>query len=178
MRRISATGVALAVLSLVAVSARANAQQLTYEYVGKIVCGPQPQGDTISLAVVRGFYGTTVNVRNPTTARAIIRKEVFWTFPPGLEKQVIPDTVRSEVLGPNRAFATECREWFIRSKLSPQSFHEGLIVIDSSIPLDVIGVYTAASLAQTEANRPPWTAANVSSIHIDHFPLRRVPVAQ
>jgi hypothetical protein len=144
------------------------AQTFRYEYVGKIVCGPQ--ADSISMAVVRGFYATSVNVRNPAAgARALVRKWVVWTFP--TEKQapetpVPPDSVRTLVLAPRNAFTSECRELEAATKTNPNSFHEGFFYVWSTLPLDVIGLYTAANLIGGKI------AGEVSTMHIDRFTQR------
>jgi hypothetical protein len=78
MRRGLATRALLVVaVPLLLLSRGAAAQAPRYEYAGKVVCGPQM--DSVSLAVVRGFYATSVNVRNTSSARAIIKKWVVWT---------------------------------------------------------------------------------------------------
>jgi hypothetical protein len=146
----------------------AAAQTFRYEYVGKIVCGPQ--ADSISMAVVRGYYATSVNVRNPAAdARATIRKWVVWTFPtanPAPETPVPPEGVRTLVLPPRYALTSECRELEAVTKANPNTFHEGFFYVWSDRPLDVIGLYTAANLIGGKV------AGEVSTMHIDRFTQR------
>jgi hypothetical protein len=149
-------------------SHRAASQGPRYEYAGKIVCGPQL--DSTSVAVVRGFYATSVNVRNASTARAVIKKWVVWTFPTekqGAEIPVNPDSVHSMVLGPRAAFTSECRELEAAVKPGPGLFHEGFFYVWSDQPLDVIGLYTAASVLFGGK-----ASGEVSTMHIDRFPQR------
>lgn len=158
-----------AVLMASGLSTRAMAQG-SFEYVGKIVCGPQ--GDSSSMSVVRGFYATVINVRNPGTTAARIRKSVIWTLPPGLERPVPPRIADPGLSLPaGQGFAAECRDVLRRTDTPPNAFHEGLFIISSSVPLDVVGVYTAAPVSPGIA---PF-AGQVSSIHLDRFPLRQVP---
>ena len=150
---------------------RAAAQAPRFEYVGKVVCGPQP--DSSSLAVVRGYYATSVNVRNTSrTARAIVRKSVIWTFPTEaptkFELEVRPDSVSTVVLAPGFGFTAECFELEKLTKKNPATFREGLIVLQSDQPLDVLGVYSAANLLFGRA------AGQVSTMHIDRFTQRPI----
>jgi hypothetical protein len=140
-----------------------------YEYVGKLVCGPQ--ADSLSQAVVRGFYATAVNVRNPGSSVVKLRKRVIWTLPPGNEKQISPQGIAVDTLGAGQGLATDCSEILKRTG-STNTFHEGLMIVTSDAPLDVIGVYTTASLVRAAGS---WIAGNVSSIELDHFAVRRLP---
>lgn len=168
MRRRTAAQPLFAVAVLPLVLAHAGlAQAPRYEYAGKIVCGPQP--DSVSMAVVRGFYATSVNVRNTSSARAIIKKWVVWTFPTekqGAEIPVAPDSIHSMVLGPRAAFTSECRELEAATRANPSVFHEGFFYVWSDRPLDVVGLYTAANLFGGKI------AGEVSTMHLDRFPQR------
>jgi hypothetical protein len=146
-------------------------QPTGYEYVGKLVCGPQP--DSLSVGAVRGFYGTIVNIRNPGPASASIRKQVLWTMPPGNETPVdpAPPTPIPASLRAGQGMATDCIE-LIRRTRAVQGFHDGLLVITSNVPLDVIGVHTAAPLVRIGTS---WAAGQVSTMHLDQFVLRRLP---
>ena len=144
-----------------------------YEYVGKFICGPQ--ADSSSMAIVRGFYATTVNARNQGPTIAHIRKQALWTLVPGNEKAVDPlPTVLRDSLRPGQGLAAECKEFLANTKteMGTSVLHEGLIVITSDTPLDVIGVYTVG--APILVGRQ-WTSRQVATMEIDRFPSRRVP---
>jgi hypothetical protein len=165
-RLVSALAVSLPATLLFSAQ-RAAAQRPRFEYVGKVVCGPQP--DSAWLAVVRGYYATSVNVRNASTARAIVHKSVIWTFPTATEKPetpVRPDSVSTLVLAPGFGFTAECRELEGLTRTPAGAFHEGLIIIQSDQQLDVLGVYSAANLLFGKAG------GQVSTMHIDRFPQR------
>jgi hypothetical protein len=159
--------IAAAAALVAAILPASAAAQGTFEYVGKIVCGPQ--ADSSSMAVVRGFYGSVINVRNPGRTAARIRKMVNWTLPPGSERPVEPRVVDTLTLSPSLAFAADCREVLGRTQTSPSTFHEGLFIVSSTVPLDVIGVYTAAAVT----GGPSPFGGQVSSIHIAPFALRQ-----
>jgi hypothetical protein len=167
-RRPVVTALAAVVIPLLLPHQRAVAQGFRYEYAGKIVCGPQP--DSVSAAVVRGYYATSVNVRNASPgARAIIKKWVVWTYPTERqvpETPVAPDSVRTLVLSPRNAFTSECRELEAATKTNPNTFHEGFFYVWSDQPLDVIGLYTAANLTSGRF------AGQASTMHIDRFTQR------
>ena len=168
MRRCLATRALLVVaVPLLLLSRGAAAQAPRYEYAGKVICGPQM--DSVSLAVARGFYATSVNVRNTSSARAIIKKWVVWTYPTekqGAEIPVTPDSVHSMVLGPRAAFTSECLELERATNVNPGTFHEGFFYVWSDRPLDVIGLYTAANLFGGKL------AGQVTTMHLDRFPQR------
>jgi len=167
-RRHAVAALAAVVFPLLLPCQRAFAQVYRYEYAGKIVCGPQP--DSLSTAIVRGYYATSVNVRNPSAgARAAIKKWVVWTYPTERqvpETPVPPDAVRTLVLLPRNAFTSECHELEAATKANPSTFHEGFFYVWSDQPLDVIGLYSAANLIGVKL------AGQVSTMHIDRFTQR------
>lgn len=139
--------------------------QTAFEYVGKIVCGPQT--DSLSQAVVRGFYATVINVRNPGRAQAIITKRVTWMLPPGNETVVKPRNVAVDTLPGGTALAAECSEISKKSDISNSVFREGYFVITSAVPLDVTGVYTAAPFVIL--GKQFFGSGQVSTMHIERF---------
>ena len=163
------------VLGICAVSL-ASAQQAEYEYAGKLICGPQV--DSTSQAVTRGFYATTINVMNGTHVTAHLNKYVVWTLPPATATGALPPAserptpavrVAAPQLAPGQALAADCMELERLTQVSPTAFHEGMIMVTSDTPVDILGVYTAAPLVRAGN---AWFAGQVSSLHIDRFSQR------
>jgi serine protease len=130
-----------------------------FEYSAKLVCGPQE--DPKNMALVRGFYATTINVRNPGPEPVKFRKALALTLPPGKEEpgELIP--IAEEELRPALALAVECNELAERLGGFPQPFIEGFVVIRSTGRLEVVAVYTSATLTRD------GTADQSSSIHVE-----------
>lgn len=143
-------------------------QASEYEYVGKVVCGPQP--DSSSEAVVRGWYATTVNVWNEAADSVRLTKQVVWTLPPGAETPVRsrPATRPAEVVPPGYGFAADCLHLIRSTDVPPNAFHEGLIVIRSNRPLTVVGLYSAAPIIVGRTSH----AGQVSTMQAERFPER------
>jgi hypothetical protein len=151
----------------------AAAQRTMFEYTGKVVCGPQI--DSTSLAVVRGFYATSVNVRNTAPDSATVRKSVVWTFPTerrGAEAPVNAVLVSTVRLMRGQAFTAECGELDSLTRMPLNRFREGMLTLLSDRQLDVIGVYTAAPVVFAGGL---LVAGQVSTLHLDRFPARTVP---
>jgi serine protease len=128
-----------------------------FEYSAKLVCGAQD--DPKNMALVRGFYATTINVRNPGREPVKLRKALALTLPPGREEpgELIP--IAEEELRPDLALAVECNELAERIGF-PQPFIEGFVVVRSTGRLEVVAVYTSATLTRD------GTAGQSSSIHV------------
>jgi hypothetical protein len=136
------------------------------EYGIKLVCGSQE--DPKNMALVKGFYGTTINVRNPGPEPVKFRKSLALTLPPGREEPGELHRIAEEGLDPELALAVDCNDLEQRLGGFPQSFIEGFVVIRSTGPLEVVAVYTSASLARD------GTAGNHSSIHVERVRGRRL----
>ena len=124
---------------------------LRYEYPAKVVCGTQP--DPESLRFTRGRYATAVNVHNPNDEEVPFFEKLALAFPP-VERgagAVIP--IGIDRLGYDEALRVDCED--LREELFEGSFEEGYIdgfvVIQSPRPLDVTAVYTTAQVDDTGA---------------------------
>jgi hypothetical protein len=142
----------------------AAAANLPFVYPAKVVCGLQK--DPKSTKLVRGFYGSAINVFNPGDKPTRLLKELALTSPPEEEKPGKVFRIAAETLGPGQAFEVDCldlaREVF-KGEL-PEPFIKGFVVIRSSNPLRVTGVYTAASLDR-EGEIGSVTSIDVVEIH-------------
>ncbi len=118
-----------------------------FEYASKIICGPQMDPKNMRLA--RGFYATAINIHNPNPKGVAFFKKLALTFPPGEQRpgQIIP--IGKDKLRHDEALETDCMD--IHQKIFPDGFPspgyiKGFVVIQSREPLDVIAVYTMATL--------------------------------
>jgi len=133
-------------------------------YSAKLVCGPQE--DPKNMALVKGFYGTTINIRNPGPEPVKFEKVLALTLPPGNQKPGEVIRIAEDELEPGFALAADCND--VEERVGfPQPFIEGFLVIRSTGRLDVVGVYTSATLDRD------GVAGEHSSIHIERVPGRR-----
>lgn len=137
-----------------------------FEYSVKLVCGSQK--DPKDMALVKGFYGTTINVRNPDREPVKLQKLLALTLPPGGQEPGDLIRIAEEELPPRLALAVDCNDLQQRLNGFPQDFIEGFVVIRSTGRLDVVAVYTSATLARD------GTAGQNSSIHVERVRGRRL----
>ena len=144
----------LVVLFLVPVAASA---QVPLRWFPKFVCG-KPTREIDTLAVAPGTYFTAINVHNlPSNATANLRKR----FSQGLisEKPGRLSNFISASIPPGQTILIDCRE--ILSLLGNPPFAEGVVEINSTVDIDVIGVYTTAG-----------ASGQVTTMVIDRAPRR------
>ena len=109
-----------------------------YQYAAKVVCGPLREGYPLASQ----SYATTININNPSDSLiAFFRKWLVLTFPPGMQQAQPPLRPMNDSLPMTYALMTDCRDMARRNRIA-QPFFEGFLVIQSTLPLDVIGVYT------------------------------------
>jgi hypothetical protein len=142
-------------------------EKLEQQYAAKMVCGLQKDPDVMQL--VRGFYGTAINIHNPGEKSVIFTKKLALTFPPREEKPGKIIRIAKHELGPDEALEVDCddvrREAF--GGQFPESFIKGFIVVESTGELDVTAVYTAAGLD------PDSKVTSVTSIDVDRVVGRK-----
>lgn len=138
-----------------------------FEYAAKLVCGRQ--NDPEDMRLVRGFYGTAINIHNPHRATATFKKKLALTYPPKEQApgEIIP--IAEDRLEYDQALATDCAD--IQQRLFPRGFPtpyiKGFVVVQSSTSLDVTGVYSSASLDGR------GRVQSVSSIDVEQIRERR-----
>jgi hypothetical protein len=121
-------------------------EPLAFEYAAKLVCGLQrdPEG----MRLVRGFYGTAVNIHNPSDEPVAFRKKLALTFPPEKQKpgKIIP--IARDRLGSDEALEVDCEDVLEEAfdGQFPTPYIKGFVVVQSAGPLDVTAVYTTAGL--------------------------------
>jgi hypothetical protein len=124
-----------------------------YEYATKVICGVQPAAEALTLA--RGAYATTVNVHRPGRERAVFRKKLALSIPPGFQQPGTIVPISFDRLDYDEALASGCEDLRQRlEELDPDQvgpilgadYFEGFLVLQSSEPLDVTAVYSTADL--------------------------------
>jgi hypothetical protein len=127
----------LFLLGVVIASTAVQAQKgRLYQYAVKFVCG---QGDGKILA--KGAYLTAINVHNPTDTLLIFKKKVVVALPS--EKPGPVSKVFEAKLDADRALEIDCQD--IARHLGPEvKFFKGFVIIESTVMLDVVAVYTVS----------------------------------
>jgi hypothetical protein len=137
-----------------------------FEYSAKVVCGLQK--DPRSMQVVRGFYGTAVNIHNPGKERVAFKKKLALTYPPQREEpgKVIP--IAEHKLGYDEALEVDCDDLVeeVFDGRLPEPFIKGFVVVQATGELDVTAVYTAAGLDRNSE------LTSVTSIDVEQIPGR------
>jgi hypothetical protein len=153
------------------IEARPEAE-LPFLYPAKVVCGLQP--DPKEMKLVRGFYGSAINIYNPGDEPVSLRKELALTFPPEEEGPGKVLKIAEEQLGSGEALEVDCsdlsREVFAGQL--PERYIKGFVAIRSSGPLRVTGVYTAAGLDREDV------IGDVRSVDVEEIhpaPARKPP---
>lgn len=134
---------------------------LRYEYSAKIVCGRQNDPD--SLRLLRGLYGTAVNIHNPNDERVFFFKKLALSYPPAEQKPGKIYPIGIDGLDYDESLKADCddlKRRLFEGKL-PGGVIEGFLVVQGPRSLDVEGVYTAAPLART------GEGVGVSSLHLE-----------
>jgi hypothetical protein len=143
--RTSALKVLPAIFGCIALTSFASeAHSQAAQYVAKYVCGVAGANLPGGGIVAPGAYYTSINVHNPNKQAVDIAK--LFDIALASEKQGgrITEPVKAS-LKPQEAFEIECAD--ILQHLDTKSFTKGFVTIDSSAPLDVVTVYTAAATA-------------------------------
>ena len=109
-----------------------------YQYAAKVVCG-RTDGN---FPLIAQAYATSINVNNPSDSlTAHLRKWLVVTFPRGGQMPRRPAKEMTDTLLNRWALNTDCRDMIRRNGLQ-LPFFEGFLVLQSDLPLDVVGVYT------------------------------------
>ncbi|HZP87573.1 MAG TPA: hypothetical protein VFB54_12210, partial [Burkholderiales bacterium] len=123
-----------------------NPVKLKYEYAAKIVCGVQK--DTKDMRLARGFYATSINIRNAAATPTTVFKTLALAYPPVEQAPGKVMDIGTDRLRRGEALKTDCND--IAHRLFPRGlptpYIEGYVVVQSSDHLDVTGVYSTATL--------------------------------
>jgi hypothetical protein len=127
-----------------------------YQYAVKFLCTANLPGTSqTTTAVVPGVYQTAVNIHNPNPQVARLRKKL------AVRTGDISAFIDGQ-LKPDQATSVDCSQVQSFGLVLVHGF-EGFLVIESTLSLDVVAVYTAAP-----------RGGEVSSIDVEHVPERRL----
>jgi hypothetical protein len=128
-----------------------------FQYAVKFLCLANiPGTSSTSESVLPGVYQTVVNIHNPNLREVRIREKIAV---PGLE----PSKFKEDSLKPDFASSVNCRQ--ITQEFGITFIHgaEGFLVIESTLSLDVVAVYTAGA-----------RGGEVASIDVEQIRERRI----
>jgi hypothetical protein len=142
---------------------------LAYKYSAKLLCGKLQRqcGDCDDCCksdagtAAPGRYYTSINLHNLSDKSATLRTIVSLT-----EKGGEPGRVSRPAeakLNSGQTMRVDCPEISRLADVSPQ-FHEGFVVIESDVDLDVVGVYTAAG-----------ATGKIETMELERVPARKQP---
>jgi len=118
--------------------ARPAAITFQFQYAAKVVCSAEATRSPLTPQT----YATSINVNNPSDSLIVfLRKRPVITFPPGFQIPQHPLRFLNDSLPPGWALTTDCLDLRRRFGLT-QPFFEGFVVIQSTMPLDVVTVFT------------------------------------
>jgi|SRR5688572_8580008 len=127
-----------------------------YQYAVKFLCAANIPGTSqTTTAVLPGAYQTAVNIHNPNSQVARLRKKL------AVRTGQISAFIESQ-LKPDEASSVDCSQV---QNFGIPFIHgfEGFLVIESMLSLDVVAVYTAGP-----------RGGEVASIDVEHVPERRL----
>jgi hypothetical protein len=131
------------------------AEQVTFQYAVKFVCGNSP-----GTVVAPGAYFTAINVHNPTYRVIGFRAKIAVALP-GLTPGPVSKFFDAR-LGPDEALEIDCSDIFKHAE-TRADFLKGFVVIETDdVELDVVAVYTAAG-----------RDGQVTTLHSERVPPRR-----
>lgn len=119
----------------------------SFQYAAKIVCGfwEEPEKGP----VVRGAYGTAVNIANIGPETIKFAKELALSIPPGGQKPGERARIGEDALEPTQAMKTDCPD--INERVfqgNPPPFYEGFVVVTAPARLEVQAVYSATQAGE------------------------------
>jgi hypothetical protein len=150
-----------ALLIVTAFAAVAVAQtQTTRQYAAKFICGKASDEQVKAFLAAPGIYYTAINVHNPRLKFTITYQKKFALGQRSEQAGKISEWFRGR-LKADETMQIDCVDIYRHIGVDPGTFIEGFAVIQPSLDLDVVGVYTA------EAGN------GVSAMHMERVPLRR-----
>ncbi|MGI9301242.1 MAG: S8 family serine peptidase [Gammaproteobacteria bacterium] len=109
----------------------------TYRYAVKVVCG-KSCGDILA----KGRYFTAINIHNPSEKTATIRKKISLALPGETPGHLI-NAGRAK-LRSCQSFEIDCADIYEQAKLTECCFIKGFVILESTVPLEIVAVYSAA----------------------------------
>ncbi len=144
-------------------STKAVAPRFAYQYAVKFICTSNIPGTSqTTTSLLPGSYATVVNIHNPNSKAAGFRMKLAVSTSTQIDQPLISKFIK-ETLKPDQATKVDCSR--IR-EFELQLIHgfEGFLVIESTLSLDVVAVYTAAN---KDSN-------GVESMDVEYIPERKI----
>lgn len=125
-------------------SSKATAQRFSFQYAVKFICTSNIPGTSqTTTSLLPGSYATVVNIHNPNSKTAAFRMKLAAATSTQADPPQITKFIK-DALKPDQATKVDCSN--IRDfDIQPIHGFEGFLVIESSLSLDVVAVYTAAN---------------------------------
>jgi hypothetical protein len=139
-----------------------------FQYAAKFLCTANVPGTSQTTpSLAPGTYYTAVNIHNPYSKEAQLRKKIAVVVPPGGQKPGEISAWIVEKLQPDQAINVSCDE--ITRTFGITFIHgaEGYLVIESTGKLDVTGVYTVEQFTGASGRGPV-------SIDVERIPERKL----
>jgi hypothetical protein len=123
--------------------AKAAASAFAFQYAVKFLCTTNVPGTSQSTtSLLPGTYETVVNIHNPNSKPAGFRMKLALSTSTQIDPPLISDFIK-EKLRPDQATKVDCSR-IGEFELPLIHGFEGFLVIESTLSLDVVAVYTAA----------------------------------
>lgn len=127
------------------------------------MCGsPGPTHAYPFQVAAKGSYFTQVNVHNPSREQTVTIRKKFIIAPPD-ERPGKPTDFFPLTLDHDWATQIDCHNvWKHLGTLPATPYVDGFVILESTIEIDVVGVYTASD-----------PNSFVSTIHLERVPFRK-----
>src|SRR5262249_11664421 len=144
-------------------SARAVAPGFAFQYAVKFLCTSNIPGTSqTTTSLLPGTYATVVNIHNPNSKPAGFRMTLAGSKSTDIDPPLIAKFIK-EAVKPDQAKKVDCsriREFGLQLIRG----FEGFLVVESTLSLDVVAVYTAAQIG----------GAGVESMEVEYIPERKM----
>jgi hypothetical protein len=124
-------------------SPKAVAPRFAFQYAVKFLCISNIPGTSqTTTSLLPGAYATVVNIHNPNPKKAVFRMKLAVSTSTEIDPPLISDFI-IETLKPDQATKVDCSRV---NEFGLQLIHgfEGFLIIESTLSLDAVAVYTAA----------------------------------
>jgi hypothetical protein len=142
-----------------------------FSYAVQFQCGDNATSDSPS--VLEGGYATAATVHNAAVLPATVQTHVALTWPPGEQTPGSVSDANQLVLPAGAALHITCAEipdaFSFLVAPTQEDYYEGMLVIDSTTPLDVAAIYTSGKDDDGEPEN-----ARVRTLQVVNVPERLV----
>ncbi len=140
-----------------------NGVTFPYQYAAKIICGRPVATPVYPKYAASGTYFSEVNLHNPSRTKGVVIRKKFINAQPD-ERPTKPTVFFHLELSPDWGTQIDCPNIWKHLGLAPGAFVEGFVIVESSLEVDVVGLYTAEG-----------PNGLISTMEIDRVPGRKMP---